>query len=214
MKFHLASTMLMGLSLAASELWIETEQFSQKGGWVVDQQFMDFMGSPYLLAHGMGKPVEDAVTQLDIKKEGTYFVWAHTYNWTSPWTDKEGPGKFQISVNGTRLPNILGCRGKSWEWQMAGSMIIPAGKTTIALHDLTGFDGRCDAICLTTRSQLPSIRPVPGPPVPAGEFDFVVCGGGIAGICAAVSKSLSMANFCPTFSAAAASHGNGRWPAP
>ena len=86
MKFHLASTMLMGLSLAASELWIETEQFSQKGGWVVDQQFMDFMGSPYLLAHGMGKPVEDAVTQLDIKQEGTYFVWAHTYNWTSPWT--------------------------------------------------------------------------------------------------------------------------------
>ena len=112
MKFQLASTMLMGLSLAASEIWIEAEQFAKKGGWVVDQQFMDFMGSPYLLAHGMGKPVEDAVAQLDIKKEGTYFVWAHTYNWTSPWTDKEGPGKFQISVNGTRLPNILGCRGK------------------------------------------------------------------------------------------------------
>ncbi|WP_205948351.1 hypothetical protein, partial [Pyramidobacter sp. C12-8] len=60
---------------------------------------------------------------------------------------------------------------------MAGSMIIPAGKATIALHDLTGFDGRCDAICLTTRPQLPYIRPVPGPPLSAGEFDFVVCGG-------------------------------------
>ena len=53
MKYQLATTMLMGLSLAASELWIETEQFAQKGGWAVDQQFMDFMGSPYLLAHGI-----------------------------------------------------------------------------------------------------------------------------------------------------------------
>ena len=189
MKFHLASTMLMGLSLAASELWIETEQFSQKGGWVVDQQFMDFMGSSYLLAHGMGKPVEDAVGQLNVKTAGTYFVWAHTYNWTSPWTDKEGPGRFQIAVNGELLPTVLGCRGKSWEWQIAGTVVIPAGKTTIALHDLTGFDGRCDAVCLTTTSNPPTIRPVPRPPVPAGEFDFVVCGGGIAGICAAVSAA-------------------------
>ena len=79
MKFQLASTMLMGLSLAASEIWIEAEQFAKKGGWVVDQQFMDFMGSPYLLAHGMGKPVEDAVAQLDIKKEGTYFDFVGSY---------------------------------------------------------------------------------------------------------------------------------------
>ena len=41
---------------------VEAEQFADLGGWVVDQQFMDQMGSPYLLAHGLGVPVRDATT--------------------------------------------------------------------------------------------------------------------------------------------------------
>ena len=51
-----------GLSVQAAELFVEAESFTQKGGWVVDQQFMDLMGSPYLLAHGIGVPVADAAT--------------------------------------------------------------------------------------------------------------------------------------------------------
>lgn len=47
------------LSSSASNLFIEAESFAKKGGWVVDQQFMDLMGSSYLMAHGMGEPVED-----------------------------------------------------------------------------------------------------------------------------------------------------------
>ena len=43
------------------ELFVEAESFSVKGGWQVDQQFMDVMGSPYLLAHGAGVPVEEAL---------------------------------------------------------------------------------------------------------------------------------------------------------
>lgn len=50
---------------SASNILLEAESFSYKGGWKVDQQFMDQMGSPYLLAHGMGVPVEDAKTQLN-----------------------------------------------------------------------------------------------------------------------------------------------------
>ena len=150
---------------------------------------MDFMGSPYLLAHGMGKPVQDAVGQLDVATAGTYHVWAHTYKWTSPWTDKEGPGRFQVAVNGELLPTVLGGSGKSWEWQLAGTVNLPVGKAAIGLHDLTGFDGRCDAICLTTTAAPPSARPAPHPPASAGDFDFVVCGGGIAGICAAVTST-------------------------
>ena len=48
--------------ISASSLLVEAESFQQKGGWVVDQQFMDIMGSPYLMAHGMGIKVEDAST--------------------------------------------------------------------------------------------------------------------------------------------------------
>ena len=42
---------------------IEAESFSNTGGWVVDPQFVEQMGSPYHLAHGLGKPVADAVTE-------------------------------------------------------------------------------------------------------------------------------------------------------
>ena len=37
-------------SVRAADLFIEAESFSNKGGWKVDQQFMDLMGSPYLLS--------------------------------------------------------------------------------------------------------------------------------------------------------------------
>ena len=40
-----------------TSLFIEAESFQNKGGWVVDQQFTDLMGSPYLIAHGLGVPV-------------------------------------------------------------------------------------------------------------------------------------------------------------
>jgi len=33
-----------------SQVLVEAESFTNKGGWVVDQQFMDQMGSHYLLS--------------------------------------------------------------------------------------------------------------------------------------------------------------------
>ena len=85
-------------SVRAADLFIEAESFSNKGGWKVDQQFMDLMGSPYLLAHGMGVPVDDASTEVTFPEKGEYYVYVRTYNWTSPWKKGEGPGKFSLSV--------------------------------------------------------------------------------------------------------------------
>ena len=95
MKKFLLTCIAVACSLVAvaEELLIEAESFSQRGGWVLDQQFMDQMGSPYLMAHGMGIPVADATAEINIPQAGTYYVYARTYNWTSPWTDAEGPGK-------------------------------------------------------------------------------------------------------------------------
>ena len=66
-------------SLPAANLFIEAESFAKKGGWVVDQQFMDLMGSSYLMAHGMGEPVEDAQTEVTFPEKGTYYVYVRTY---------------------------------------------------------------------------------------------------------------------------------------
>ncbi len=56
--------LLMNCSGKEESLFVEAENFSKKGGWVVDQQFMDIMGSSYLMAHGMGIPVPDAETEV------------------------------------------------------------------------------------------------------------------------------------------------------
>ena len=65
---HLLSFILLLLSyytqVQSAELFLEAESFEKKGGWSIDQQFMDLMGSSYLIAHGLGTPVDDMVANL------------------------------------------------------------------------------------------------------------------------------------------------------
>lgn len=66
------------LTAQSADLFVEAESFTHKGGWVVDQQFMDLMGSSYLLAHGMGEPVGDARTEVVFRrKENTMYMFVH-----------------------------------------------------------------------------------------------------------------------------------------
>ena len=72
-RFVLSLTILLGLiSTGISQtLLVEAESFSEPGGWKLDTQFIHEMGSPYLLAHGLGKPVADAKTTIDFRGDGT-----------------------------------------------------------------------------------------------------------------------------------------------
>ena len=189
-------------SKESPEIWLEAEAFENKGGWVVDQQFMDQMGSPYLMAHGMGVPVADAVTTIDVSEKGKYTIYVRTYNWTSPWYDGEGPGKFRVKVNGKFVGAAVGSKGNSWEWQKVGAVSLKEGKTTIALSDITGFNGRCDAVVLSKSESLNlpedgmalksyrrKARGISGRMTQVKKYDFVVIGGGIAGMCAAVTAA-------------------------
>jgi hypothetical protein len=192
--------LLISSNHQAADVFIEAEGFSNKGGWVIDQQFTDLMGSPYLMAHGMGNPVNDASTTVVFPKSGTYRLFVRTYNWTSPWLEGTGAGRFQILINGRPITKTFGESGKKWLWQDGGQVEITAGKTQIGLHDLTGFNGRCDALYFTQDNafvppaetkELTTFRYAHTgiKPKSAGQFDFVVVGGGVAGICAAVSAA-------------------------
>jgi len=181
---------------------IEAEAFGHYGGWVDDSQFMDQMGSSFLLAHGLGVPVEDATTTVELPAAGTYRVLVRMRDWVAPWDAPGAPGRFELVVGGKKLDATFGTEGAAWHWQDGGTVELPAGKVTLALHDLTGFEGRCDAIVLSTdpdfappnadpemarwRRELLGIAEVPED---AGEFDLVVVGGGIAGTCAALSAA-------------------------
>lgn len=201
-KLLLLLFLLCTLRINAADVFVEAENFKEKGGWVVDQQFMDLMGSPYLMAHGMGNPVQDAVTSVSFPEKGTYYVYVRTYNWTFPWFKGQGPGKFSLKVNNKKLPVILGADGSEWQWQPAGKVKLDSGSVQISLQDLTGFNGRCDAIFFTTEEgkippsevkDLASFRKkilgIPEVPSVIKKYDFVVVGAGVAGMCAAVAAA-------------------------
>ena len=187
--------------LAAANIWIEAESFEQKGGWQVDQQMIEGMGSPYLITHGLGTPVKDALTNVRIDTAATYNVYVRTYNWTAPWHAATGPGGFKVAINGKRLPVTVGQTGDRWQWQKAGTVNLKRGMAKLALCDLTGFDGRCDAICLSTSPVAPpegheDLRRYRDKMLKtdqrmrsAGVFDLVVVGGGVAGMSAAVAAA-------------------------
>lgn len=193
--------LFFGAPLRAAHVLVEAESFRTKGGWVVDQQFMDIMGSPYLLAHGLGTPVADAETEILLPQTGTYHIYVRTYNWTSPWHRGEGPGLFGLSVNGQKLSHKLGVSGQTWMWQYAGQYRATKQQARLTLHDLKGFDGRCDAIYLTTDAHaippadgeaLAALRQAagsPSKPHSRQRFDLVVVGAGVAGMSAAVSAA-------------------------
>jgi hypothetical protein len=184
------------------ELFVEAESFSVKGGWQVDQQFMDVMGSPYLIAHGAGVPVEDASAQVRLPGKGEWHLFVRTFNWVSPWYDGEGPGKFKVAVDGDELSETLGAAGSKWMWQYAGSFETASRNISVALKDMAGFDGRCDALYFSRvkNPELPEdvagmrelrSRLIRNFNVPSdkGQYDLVVAGGGVAGMCAAVAAA-------------------------
>ncbi|PHN08179.1 FAD-dependent oxidoreductase [Flavilitoribacter nigricans] len=198
--FSIICTVLLLSGLhAQTDILIEAESFSDKGGWMVDPQFVEQMGSPYLMAHGMGKPVADASTKIKIAKKGKYKIWVRTRNWAPGKWDP--PGQFQVAVNGEKLENKLGLT-PGWGWEYAGEVKLKSKKPTeIALVDLTGFNGRCDAVYLTQSEQEPPAfgeelaswrkekLQEPLGPETTRTFDLVITGGGIAGCAAAIAAA-------------------------
>ena len=191
-------------------------------GWVLDQQFMDQMGSPYLLAHGLGYPVSDATKTVDFPSAGTYKVWVRTFDWVGRWKSEQptspkypdgyAPGRFEVLVNGVaRHPvtvgnapeaSAFGADGTDWYWQDGGTVSISNNNNVeIKLNDLTGYEGRCDAIFFTTDMEFTPPNDDPEMdtwrrgllgteiPIEQGHYDLVVVGGGVAGMSASLQAA-------------------------
>ena len=200
----LALTFLLSLArpALAADVLVEAESFKDHGGWMLDTQFIDIMGSPYLLAHGLGEPVKDATTTVKFPATGTYRVFVRTKDWVAPWKAPGAPGRFQVLVDGNPLKETFGTKGAEWFWHDGGTVEISKMQTPLALRDLTGFEGRCDAILFTTHLNLTPpnenqplanwrkhLLGLPEKPVGAGPFDLVVVGGGYGGMGAAIAAA-------------------------
>lgn len=196
------ASLIVASSAPAAELFVEAESFAEHGGWKLDTQFIQQMGSPYLLAHGLGRPVDDATTTVTVDEPGEYRVWVRTIDWVARWDAGPPPGSFRLAIGGEPLDTTFGTEGADWGWQDGGRVRLDAGDVEFRLRDLTGFDGRCDCIYLTTelgrepppaddvlsgwrREQLG----LPEEPLARGPYDLVVIGGGYAGMGSAISAA-------------------------
>jgi hypothetical protein len=178
----------------------EACSFADEGGWKLDTQHYQQMGGSYLLAHGMGIPVDNASTRVNLPKAGTWKVFCRTRDWCPG--DWQAPGRFRIRVNGKSLKVEFGTHGESWHWHDGGAIeMAEAGEVILELEDLTGFDGRCDAVYLT-QADAPSLPNEDLVALTAWKdtltgrgqleiqeenFDLVIVGGGIAGCAAALA---------------------------
>ncbi|MHC4708139.1 MAG: FAD-dependent oxidoreductase, partial [Planctomycetota bacterium] len=176
-------------------VWLEAERFDQTGGWSNDSQFVDLMGSPYLLATGLGRPVDDASTKARIPKAGAYRLWVRCKD----WLPGHSPGQFHVHVAGRMSPVTFGkTETDAWQWVDGGTFDLQAGNIEIRLVDKTGWWARCDAIVLAKAGFTPAKEPAElakqrekytGTRIQTRVFDVVVVGGGPAGCGAAVAAA-------------------------
>lgn len=189
----------MKSSQVASMVWLEAEQFENTGGWINDSQFINQMGSPYLLAIGLGNPVEDAVTSVVLPKAGRYRLWVRCRD----WMPEHNPGRFQVILNGNSVGHIFGkSKKEGWIWEDGGTHKFNGEEVEVRLRDLTGYYGRCDVVVLTDdlffhppddKTELAVMRKQYGgvsrEEKRLKQYDVVVVGGGLAGCLAAVSAA-------------------------
>jgi hypothetical protein len=183
----------------ANTVWIDAAAFQTQGGWLLDTQFVHLMGAPYLIAAGVGTPVQDAQAVFEVDQPGTYRLWVRSRNWMK----EHAPGQFQITLDDQAVTNVFGkTDSDKWVWEPAGNISFSAGKHTVTLKDLTGYYGRCAAVVLSKdsaynppdeldafRKERARLTGVSLDPVDLGEYDVIVVGGGAAGCPAALASA-------------------------
>lgn len=201
MRLYVMLVICLGIcssALAAAPVWLEAERFDDRGGWVRDAQFVDQMGSTYLLASGIGRPVADARTLVTLPGAGAYRLWARTKD----WIPEHHPGRFQILLADKPVDHVFGKNGeRGWHWEDGGVHNLEA-EITVTLRDLTGYYARCDVVVLAKdldwtppddKNAIAGLREKHGgvsrtvkqmPP-----RQVVVIGGGLAGCTAAVAAA-------------------------
>ena len=181
----LASAFILGSSFGfAGRVDIHPQAFDP-GGWKVDVQFMDVMGSAYLLAHGNGIRCLDAKAVANIPESGEWRVYVRSRSWV------EGAGAFKVKVGGKILDGTFGVTQNEWAWEDGGVVVLEKGTIGISLVDCDGFAGRCAGVVLVKDGDAPE-----GPlSIESAnvdetiETDFAIVGGGVPGVAAALAAA-------------------------
>ena len=190
---------LLAVLLPAQEvIWQEAESLENTGTWANDPQHVDIMGSPYLLATGLGEPVKDAYGTVKVSQAGTYTLCVRCRD----WYPSHSPGQFAVSVDGKSSDISFGkAKNDEWQWINGGSFSLNKGEIELRIKDLTGWWGRVDALVLSAGNFKPSndleklneqrikYNGVSTELKDMGKYDVVVVSGGSAGLGAAIAAA-------------------------
>ena len=179
------------------EILVETEEFADYGGWSLDSQFAHEMGSPYLLAHGYGRPVDDALTTIEVVTAGRYEVWARTKDWVPLTTPAASTSQSTETSSNTNVAVMAetGCGNTS--------VRSTCNKDRSTLRYVTSpgsMEGRALFLSSTGSQPIDGIgedalrwrkeqRGLPIEPEEAGSFDVVIVGGGVTGSIGALAAA-------------------------
>lgn len=116
-------------------IFIDARDFEQLGGWKREYQFITTMGMPYLLAAGIGTPVEAAEVKFQVPKAGKYRAWVRTRDWLPEYS----PGGFHLEIGAEKSAVLGQNKCEEWDWQAAGDWKLPAGENNRSAVDDTGY---------------------------------------------------------------------------
>ena len=188
-------------NLKDNSVFIEASNFANYGGWVLDTQFIQNMGSAYLLAHGIGEKVSDAITEIKFPKTGKYKIWVYTKNWVAVFKNNYAPGVFNVKIGNSTLNTNFGNSSEDWAWQEGDTFDVTETQTTISVCDLTGYEGRFACIFITSdldfvppseKVELETFRRIltnKTKVLDGGSYDIAVVGGGYGGMMSAKMAS-------------------------
>lgn len=180
-------------------IWIDALEFDDYGGFIKDTQFLGEMGQGYLMADGVGQPVEPATVKFTVKEEGYYRFFIRTKNWCVGYD----PDGLKIAVDDDIHSHISGVMQiTGWYFEVAGDFKLSVGEHTLKVYDTTGWCGRFADIIITNDYDFtpsPEIKKwkkqraeIKGLDVAIKEhrgYDLVVAGSGSAAVVAAIAAA-------------------------
>jgi len=132
-----------------TDLWIEAEDFSAKGGWIVDAE----QNTRCLRGHAGANKVKSegdriAATRIDIPQKGDYTLWVRSRDFSK---GSQGKRTFRVGVGQHESQGEFGAHGRDgWAWQKGDSFHLEQGPIVLRLIDTGAYFGRCDKLLLTT----------------------------------------------------------------
>ena len=181
------------------KIWIDAVDFDDYGGFVLETQFIREMGQPYLMANGVGEPVEPASVSFNVENCGAYRFYIRTKNWCEEYS----PDGLVLEVDGQKSSHVCSeMHVQDWYFEIGADFNLTPGNHTLKIYDTKGWFARFSCVVITDdydftpskelkmlKKQRADIKGLSQRIIDKGTYDFIVVGGGVGGIVAAITAA-------------------------